>query len=45
MVCRSLSRANALKEVQEVYIVDSRYTILAKEALKNNIKPELFMKP
>ncbi len=38
MVCRSLSRANALKEVQEVYIVDSRYTILAKEALKHNIK-------
>lgn len=38
MVYRVLSRSNALKEVQEEYVVNSRYTVLAKEALKNNIK-------
>lgn len=38
MVYRVLSRKTALKEVQEEYVVDSQYTVLAKEAFKNNIK-------
>lgn len=38
MVYRILSRTNALKGVQEAYVVEPGYTVLAKEALKNNIK-------
>ena len=34
MVYRVLSRTNALKGVQEAYVVEPGYTVLAKEALK-----------
>lgn len=38
MVYRVLSREKALRGVQEDYVIEPFYTVLEKEALKNNIK-------
>ena len=37
MVYRVLSREKALRGVQEDYVIEPFYTVLEKEALKNNI--------
>lgn len=38
MVYKVLSRENVLRGVQEDYVIEPYYTVLEKEALKNNIK-------